>query len=684
MKNSIKWSVLALLLLTVPVTYCPQEAEVYDNSIEDRTNETAKEKELREKSIELERVRHMRGENFAYSDSDPKKSPLQSTKETFEEPTNWQKVANFFSRIFGDSGVVRDSLRQHDSSTANTKTALYDEMQSKTFLALRPDQQLEDLTEWSYREKTKFEHAKANVEKINTAALRDLKTKRQKLETTVEQTNKDTSTEITNFKNNYAELRQKFKTLPELKENPTAQDIQNTIQELQSDTSEVQRSQNPIIADLRRKLSISASRITTNTQRIKEDQQQLQTQEQEILKQNLDNHINTQTEFNDRVRKFQNEIQAILDRDEKNKLQLKYNVDTGQFEYHTKNSGDSAPLSNRSFNSEYADHHVQDLMHDYTTKQRSASVVTNRDQDDVPSQLFRPENPTDTGPRREPATTGTQQHQQIETGLPLDIHRDEAPIVRHGAPQYEYLDANGEIDMDKLPSAHERYQVIDEYLEAHPQQKTALLAITKLWRNPTPEQYKMVIDRGPHLAGLRAFINENPENIKDVIISVEHDDQDEKDLQGRLQHMNPRTEEAQAPKRTDSETPAFPVHSRETEEPIFVPHHEHKPAAQPSRYQYLDANGDIDMNKLPDTDRYRVADEYLAAHPEIKNALEAEFKRRVYNATRANYEKFINENESMIGLRTFIKTPRNLTALQVAVGNEDDDDFIKSWNEQNN
>jgi len=677
MKNSIKWSVLALQLLTVPVTYCAEEAEIYhDNSVNigDRTNETEEERKLRDKSIELERVRHMRGESFAYSDSDPKKSPQQSTKATFEKPTNWQKISNFFGRIFGDSGVVRDSLRQHDSSTNNTNTALSEDIPSKAFLALRPDQQLEDLTEWSHREKAKFESAKANVEKTNTKALQNLETKRKELNTNIEQTNKKTSTEITNFKNNYTKLQKTFRDLPNLPENPTAKNIQDATQDLQKNNA-LQGSKNATITELKRTLSNSARTITTNTSRIDEDRQNLALEGIDLQKENLDNHINTQNEFNARVRKFQSEIQTILDRNPNNKLQLKYNVDTGQFEYHTASSGEATPL-NKSFD---AENHAQGLLRDQMTRPRSASVVTNRDEDDVPSQVFRPDNRTDTEPRREPARTGTQQHQPIDTGLPSAVHHNEAPVVAH-APEYKYLNANGDIDMSKLPSAHERYQVIDEYLAAHPEQRTALLAIKKIFTNPTPEQYRNVIDRGPHLAGLRAFINENPENIKDVIISVEHDDQDEKDFQGRFQHMNPRAEEAQPQKETDTDYANLSVHTHMPAYTPFKPYEAPLPEAQPSRYEYLDANGNIDMSKLPDLDRYRVVDEYLAAHPDIKDDLEREFRNRL-SVDPAEYKTFINESDTMRGLRKFIEEPRNLKALKVALENESD--FMKSHMESN-
>lgn len=162
-KNKLLYAVLTLLLATPqihteveansdwvmvdhPDTTTPDTTEQHFDMIHDANEIRAQDAEHRQSEY-MRKTSPTPTKPVTTTSSDP------SIKMTFQEPTTFQKIADFLNRIFGDSGTVRDALRSKDGDKKSTPKLSPE--QTAAFQGLNPAEQLHDLNEWLNTEKEK-------------------------------------------------------------------------------------------------------------------------------------------------------------------------------------------------------------------------------------------------------------------------------------------------------------------------------------------------------------------------------------------------------------------------------------------------------------------------------------------------------------------------------------------------
>lgn len=335
------YTVLALLLAT-PQIYTAEEDAAHDFVIVEHSDGRNTDEIAEQKQTELQRLQDMRKPTDTFSrTSTTSNTPVTTndaatTKATFTEPTTWQKISNFFSSIFGDSGVVRDALRSKHTMSNEPQTQLSEE-QTAAFNRLRPEQQLQDLNEWVKTEQEKFESATDRNKIDDITRAKDVEKNRQDKNKQITERTQTLNKNIASFKTTFAKLPEEARSNITLPDPLTAQGIDSVMNDLSRNQYFSAEKTSASLIQLRSQLQDLHTDISTDAQRNAQDRANIVQKARSSHHASLDTQISNQDEFNKRIARFQKEMQDVIS--EKNPgIQLKYNVNTGEFEYHTATS----------------------------------------------------------------------------------------------------------------------------------------------------------------------------------------------------------------------------------------------------------------------------------------------------------------------------------------------------------
>lgn len=385
-RNYNIWYLGALVIIAMPSVHGMHEAEGdYDTTTSSDDSGAQEREELRQR---LQRSRTMPEHDWAYT-AKPRSVDTSNTQSSAAQPETrrvqfanktWtQKISDFFSNIFGKKAILDDRLLTHNArsgSGSRTEDALTTAQDKALFKSLSEDQQEKSLNNWLSAEKNKLQSKQEDNEDVYNSDVaqlekskKDTKTANEKL---IQQSNKasdNLSTVIRKFKNNYpdtdaATLRALLKVNNEIlavraKDNDLAtnrtkqaavqaavetvlslyeakaQALSDSISHASSRTkTQLTKELQSIRTDIAT-LKTSLQEIQKNDITIRRNLEKLRQLQEKVQKDNLTRKINTQEAFNRRLIHFRNEIQTLLPA---NRV-LKYNQQTGEFEYHTATTG---------------------------------------------------------------------------------------------------------------------------------------------------------------------------------------------------------------------------------------------------------------------------------------------------------------------------------------------------------
>ena len=254
----------------------------------------AKEQELRmeKRMLTIENNKYKYSNNYAHS---PKIDQAAALKSRIESPKNpFKLISDWISDWWnGDRRkTVGDQLSDHHDSTLKDK-AFKDAAGEKAYEELRPDKKEDALNEWNKVEKAKNDaeySEQIEKEKQELSELDDAKS--------------DIEKDIKEFRNDLAKKEKLLNTL---------------------------KNKTKLNFNEKKNLAALPAEISALEEKITSRKAEFSQHEHEVKMEHLDSKIDLQKKFNARIDAFVQQMQALSP-----DVEIKYNVDTREFEFHDK------------------------------------------------------------------------------------------------------------------------------------------------------------------------------------------------------------------------------------------------------------------------------------------------------------------------------------------------------------